>query len=485
MSIEHSRALLLGASATGADEVTLKARLENSLVAVRIDPTIEGTLLTARVLMTTLRRLPGRVAFDRTGLDDATVADLVRAVRAIDSTRPPLVVDKPPADTTIRIQLGPVAESGWVRIVPDGFGAQLANDPAVVLRIARKANALGSVFAAALAAAEVFKHTGGVLLERRTNHPHLSFCPVTLTSDTALAPELPDFIDIDLALVGNGAIGTAEALILSEFRFGGRIIVCDPERYGPENRGTYSLGGEREAKVQPPKVDLVGDWLSLAGYDVDKVRGPSTKMTERIEDGKLAAPRVVLTGLDSVEARRETQGLWPDHLIDAQTGDTAAGFAHAVPVGPCLRCFFPERHDGPSPLLLLSEQSGLSVERLTRGTKALTEADLADLNDEQHAVLRAHLGKPVCGLANALGLTSAGADGYMPSVPFVSQMAACLAIGRLLAILMGVATDVNFFQFDALHGPHTEPEVRRQDHDCICQTHPAVVRELRELRQAA
>jgi hypothetical protein len=485
MSIEHSRALLLGASATGADEETLKARLESALVVVRADPAVHGALLTARVLLTTLRRLPGRVVLDRSGLDEAAVGELVSAVRDIDSTRPLLVVDVPPANASVRIHLGPVADAGWVRVVPDGYGAQLANDPTVVLRIARKANALGSVFAAALAAAEAFKHTAGVLPDRRTDHRHLTFCPVTLTTDTALAPELPDSFDIDLALVGNGAIGTAEALILGEFRFGGRIIVCDPERYGPENRGTYSLGGEREGKEEPPKVDLVGDWLSGAGYDVNKVEGPSTEMTERIEDGKLAAPRVVLTGLDSVEARRETQGLWPDHLIDAQTGDTSLGFAHAVPDGPCLRCFFPERHDGPSPLLLVSQKTGLPIERLKRGTEALTEDELADLTDEQRALLHTQLGKPVCGLANALGLTSTDAAGYMPSVPFVSQMAACLGIGRLLALLMGLDTTENFLQFDALHGPHTETEARVRDPNCICQTHPSVVRKLRELRRAA
>jgi hypothetical protein len=485
MSIEHSRALLLGAAATGADEEMLEARLDNALVVVRVDPAVDGTLLSARVLLTTLRRLPGRVALDRTNLDDAIVGELVSVVRDIDSTRPPLVVDAPPDDTSTRIHLGPAADTGWIRVVPDGYGAQLANDPTVVLRTARTAKALGSVFAAALAAAEAFKHTAGVLPDRRRDHPHLKFCPVTLTADTRLAPELPNTLDIDLALVGNGAIGTAEALILKEFRFGGRIIVCDPERYEPENRGTYSLGGEREGKERPPKVDLVGDTLSRAGYDVEKVEGRSTELTERIEESKLGAPRVVLTGLDAVEARRETQALWPDHLIDAQTGDTALGFAHAVPFGPCLRCFFPERHVGPSPLLLISQQTGLPIERLKRGTEALTEEDLAGLTAEQRTLLHAQLGKPVCGLANALGLTSADADGYMPSVPFVSQMAACLAIGRLLALLMGLDTSENFLQFDALHGPHTDVEVRTSDPACICQTHPAVVRKLRELRRAA
>lgn len=485
MSIEHSRALLLGADATGADQETLKARLENSLAVVRLDPALQGAILAARVLITTLRRLPGRIALDRQGLDDTTVAELVKAVREIDSARPLAVVNVPPADASVYVHLGAVAEAGWVRVVPDGFGAQLANDPAAEIRVARPANPLGSVFAAALGAAEAFKHTADVLPSRRTDHTHLTFCPVTLTSDTTLAPDLPHMLAIDLALVGNGAIGTAEALIFKEFCFGGLITVCDPERYGPENRGTYSLGGEREGNACPRKVDLVGDTLEAVGYDVKKIEGVSTELAKRVEDRELTAPPVVLTGLDSVEARRATQGLWPDHLIDGQTGDTAVGFAHAVPDGPCLRCFFPERHDGPSSLLLLSQHTGLPVGRLKRGGDALTEDDLVDLTEDQRTILRAQLGKPVCGLADAFGLTTADADGYRPSVPFVSQMSACLAVGRLFAVLAGLDMTTNFLQFDALHGPHTETEVRQPDPECICQTRPAVVAKLRELWRAA
>jgi hypothetical protein len=199
----------------------------------------------------------------------------------------------------------------------------------------------------------------------------------------------------------------------------------------------------------------------------------------------LRAPRIVLAGLDSGEARRETQGLWPDHLIDAATGDTAAGLSHGLPGGPCARCFYPARHHGPSPLEELARESGLPVERLARGDDELTDADLANLTPHQRARLAGQLGKPMCGLANALGLTSADADGYMPSVPFVSQMAACLAVGRLLAILLGADTTTNWLQFDALHGPHSEPHTRRPERDCTCQTRPAMIHELRSHRGLA
>jgi hypothetical protein len=204
----------------------------------------------------------------------------------------------------------------------------------------------------------------GVVAHRQTTHTHLTFCPESLSSDTTIAPALPALRDIDVALVGNGAIGTASALILSELALDGRVIACDPGRYTPENHETYSAGNARDVQSKTRKVDLAGDLLQRAGYTVETVFGTSAELIRRVDAGRLRAPRVVLAGLDSIEARRETQSLWPDHLIDAATGDTAAGLCHALPEGPCVRCFFPERHNGPSPLEELARETGLSWGRL-------------------------------------------------------------------------------------------------------------------------
>lgn len=368
--------------------------------------------------------------------------------------------------------------------MPDGYGAQLATASGLTMSLGRPANALGSVFAAALGASEAFKSCAGVVPERCTLHPHLAFCPVTLTADTSLAPALQAHMPVDIALVGVGAIGTATALILSELALSGRVVVCDAERFALESRGTYTLGGEREATVCPLKVDLAGGLLANAGYDVTKVAGTSAELIRRVDAGELRCPEVVFTGVDSVAARRETQGLWPDHLIDAATGNTAVGLCHATPDGPCLRCFFPERHDGPSLLDRVAHETTLPTGRLRRGQEPLTSADLAPLAPEKQEMLAGHVGKPVCGLADALGLTTANADGYRPSVPFVSQMAACLAVGRLLAVHLGQSSASNWLQFDALHGPHGNGDWRNPDASCFCQTRSAIVERLRTERRA-
>jgi len=484
MSIEHSRALLLGSQASSYDQLKLKDRQENALTSLRLDPSIAGATLTARVVLTTLRRLPGKLALDRTGLDGDLVAELTAAASAIDSTRPVTVIDGPSLDATVQLDIGLAGEHGFIRAVPDGFGAQLANDHEVELFIGQPANALGSVLAAALAAAEAFKHIVVDKEARRSIHGHIAFCPVSLTVDasTTAAGQLSP---LDIAVVGNGAIGTALGLILSELRLGGRVVLCDPEPYGPENRGTYSLGGEREGREQPAKVDVVGDALEAAGYEVVRVRGKSTDLIELIDCGECAPPRILLNGLDTAAARRETQLLWPDHILDGATGDTSVGFTHAAPAGPCLRCFFPEPAGGPDPVQQLATETGLPASLLKRGDEALTENDLARLTPDQRERLKPYVGRPVCGLADALGLTDADVDGYLPSVPFVSQMAACLVVGRLVALLSASDMEANFFQFDAFHGPlFAEGETRNPDARCYCQTRASVVERVRGKRWA-
>ena len=61
-------------------------------------------------------------------------------------------------------------------------------------------------------------------------------------------------------------------------------------------------------------------------------------------------------------------------------------------------------------------------------------------------------------------------DDFRPSVPFVSQQAACLAAGRLVAEQLGRAAGPTFVQYDALTGPHAGTFDDLQPLDtCYCQ----------------
>ena len=250
------------------------------------------------------------------------------------------------------------------------------------------------------------------------------------------APQLPLGWSPALGLVGNGAVGTADARVLGRLdATDPSAITVDPQVYEPENNGTYSLGSWQDVLDETPKVVVVE--RALDGWRVRRVRGRPTTRSPTIEAEALGWPRVVLTGLDSIEARHSVQGLWPVELIDAATGDTSVGLHHVTGDGPCLRCFFPNRAPERSAAEALAAEFGLPIDLVMRGDHVLGEEDLVGLSSEQRERLGPQVGKPVCGLADAARLTGAD-DDYRPSVPFVSQQAACLGIGRLIASAAGL-----------------------------------------------
>jgi hypothetical protein len=482
MALEHSRSLLLAANATGTPQSALERRLEASTVVVSFNPSLPLAGLTTRVLLTTLRRGLGVLALERDDLPDAEVEHLEEAVRTIDADRPLIVRHRVPAERAVRVHVGPSAPSGVIRVVPEGYGAHVAAMSSAVIRPARSANALGAIYAGALGAAEVFKHTASVLPARRVIHRHLRFCPVTLGPDLGRAPDLPSSVTLVLTLIGVGAIGTGITLILSELPADGALLAVDRQRFGLENRGTYSLGTAADVIARPDKVELAT--RALRRFDVREFPHPLSHLLAEIDAGTMPWNPLVLTALDRPEARREAQRLWPDRLIDGATGDTMAGLHdHRFGADPCMMCLFPERYDVPSGVDRIAERLGIRAELLTDGERPLEAADLAGLTEEQRHRLEPELGKPICGLVRALGLTALDAEDFMPSGPFISLQAACLSVGRLLAREIGAETHGNFVQYDGLIGPQNASVLRMERNPaCYCSTRARTIATVRRLR---
>jgi hypothetical protein len=130
----------------------------------------------------------------------------------------------------------------------------------------------------------------------------------------------------------------------------------------------------------------------------------------------------------------------------------------------------------------VAAETGLTVERLGRGDEVLLPEEIEQLTAEQQVLLRPHLGRPVCGLAGAVGLVGLD-DGYQPAVPFIAQQAACLAVGRLLAIELGIRDLPNFVEYDGLIGPRADAlDVRIANQNCYCQQRTGLIRRVREER---
>ncbi len=480
--LEHSRGLALAAKASGLASA-LEQALEATQVVLSADPDVPRSALTARVLLTTLRRMPGRLVLEPEGLAPSVIDELVAAVAAIDPQRP-LTVGRA-ADPTVRLHIGSGRGDQATRLVPEAHGAHVASQRSAVIRPGRPPSALGAIYTAALGAAEAFKYAARVYSHRRVLHRHLRFCPVTLSSDLSSAPMSSRGLELALTLVGIGAIGTGVVLILSELDASGLIVAVDYEHFKRENRGTYSVGGEAEAGSEPEKVALAQ--AALVDFDVIPFAHPVEDLPAAIDYGEVPWTALVLSGLDSAEARRATQRLWPDHLIDAATGDTMLGLHdHRHASGPCLMCFFSPDRSGPSAAARMAQITGLPVELLARGDDLLSEEHLGGVSEEQRAVLLEHVGKPICGLARAIGLTNLDAGGFRPSVPFVSLQAASLAVGRLLAGESIGQTPANFVQYDALFGPQAATLERRSvTRDCYCQTNQQTIARVRTLRRGS
>jgi ThiF family len=481
----HSRALRLGAGASGVSESETAGRLSRSHVVLSVDARIPGAAETAEVLVDTLARRPGRLTL--AGAPERIERRLIERIRSIDPDFQVKTAPSLPSDGTIEAHIGTAPDEPHrgnrvrLRALPDNHGAHIASDELLSAKLAPP-SALGVMTTGALLAAEIFKHAAGVRTERMTLHQRLSFCPVTLSDDPSRAPVCPD-MSVSLAVVGLGAVGTAIAQILNGLPLNGSMLLVDREAFALENLGTYSAGGI--ADVGRPKVEIAADLL--AGFQVTKFHGDINDVPKLIDAHQLPWPRVVLSGLDSIEARHAAQKIWPDDLLDGATGDTVVGLHEVLGPGqPCLQCFLPPRAIPRSSLVELSESSGLTVQQLADGDRPLVPGDLEALSHDQRIRLEAHVGKPICGLAQALGLTSDDqTDQYQPSVPFVSQLAATLAVGRLIARLADPdGVHPNFAQFDALIGPHAlNAESRRGCPQCYCAENRTIIETVRTSRR--
>lgn len=458
--------------------------MSSTTIVVSIDPLLPGAVTTATVLLETLRRMPPSLVLDPTGLDDETVNAIVATVMSIDPDRG-IDVRSDVVRGAIRVHVGPRAQGSCIRALPEGHGGHVISDPAATATatadVKRPASGLGCVTTAALAAAEIFKDLAEVRPERVRRTGHTTFCPVTLSADLHAAPEIPLNALLELGILGIGAVGTAVARIMSLLPIGGRVLLVDNQPYDIENVGTYSLGNLVDAKARIAKTRLAEE--AMNDWNVVKADIPVEDLVRRIDEGEYFWPSLVISSFDNVEARFEAQRLWSDVLIDAGTSDTMVGIHELGPGGPCVRCVYPERRGGVSPFTEFASVTGLDPGYLAHGDELLDLEVVMALPPEKRDLLLPHVGQQRCSLVKALGLTQLEAGDFLPAAPFVAQLAASLAVGRLIKLLTGVGSDSAQVQYDVLVGPdriHLDGLKPRPD--CYCQLND-VVAQVRESRR--
>jgi len=374
----------------------------------------------------------------------------------------------------------------WTVINSNGWLARVSSGATALPAVTDQVNPIGALAAACLGVAEVFKRLirlkagRGRLLDGLTFSLHSYRC-----GEDDPGPELPANLPLDLLLVGAGAIGNGIIYLLIRLPTSGRIWIVDAQTFQDENLGTCILIGPQELRLPKAAVAacVLGERLQARGFQEELAAFQQRLGTE------VPYPRVVLTGLDNIDARHEAQGLWPDLIIDGAIGYFTCQVSRHQwgEDNACLICLF--RHPpGPAAEIVASRATGLGQSRVQQAEAMVTEDDVRAAPADRQEWLRERLGRQICsvvreGVAQQISQENQR-KGFTPSVPFVACLSACMAIGELVKSIAGWNTTLETrFQFDALRGPaygEMVPQERRRD--CECATRTSNIEKWRRLR---
>lgn len=438
-----------------------------------------------------------------------------------------LIVAVPPAAKDLRREAAEQCERAWTRgniIVLDGADSALLQGAHAILSVGaethpslpwttinsngwiarissgsdlpwdtQEPNAMAALMAASLGATEVFKRIFEVsdeiapLLERT----EFSLYELT-TAPTGLGPPLPARVRFpDTLLTGAGAIGNAIALLLAQLRIEGRLHVVDRQRYRDENMGTCLLMDVVDW-LDEPKAPRLARWLKAHGALA--VTGDEIRVEEAIAESRTGGLRIdlALNGLDDIDARRETQRLWPSVIVDGginEVGAAVVQYRLDRPEDACLMCWFEAPQIDEKELQ--RRWTGLDLSSLTDAHRPLSDQDIAAAEESKRDWLRDRQreGKTICSiiteaqLAARLGI--AANEGFRPSVPFVASASASLVMAAAVkALVFPQATGPSMFQIGSLFlGPEHSAHARRSASErCQCVTQRHLISALRGRR---
>ena len=363
-----------------------------------------------------------------------------------------------PAHAVLNVGTVVPGDSRWTTINSNGWLARVSSTPGRLDGNTALSNPLGAMAAATLGVAEVFKRVYGIDAEQAPLFELTEFSLYNLSTDKPNpGPELPAAMHLPNTLVvGAGAIGNAIALLMQQLQLQGRVHIVDKQEFAAENLGTCVLLDDvawiGTSKAQRLAQVLSGGSLKCT-YEQSPIAGAARGPVLRS-----MVTELVLNALDDVEARRDTQLLWPSVLVDG--GINAVGAAVRVhrldpPRWACMRCGF--KQAAASAMALQSAVTGLCEAALASDHgRGLDDRDIAAARAELRPWLeeQQRLGRTVCAtIAEAharrvgMNLTS----GFRPSAPFVAAMSATLVMAEALkALYFKQAQTTQHFQLESI-----------------------------------
>jgi molybdopterin/thiamine biosynthesis adenylyltransferase len=366
-------------------------------------------------------------------------ADIVELILQYFPTRAPRFSDQTDCardfDAVLSIGRQGRADAPWTVVNSDGWIARVSSCGRHLDLGANRENAIGAVGAACFGVSEVFKRlitlkpSRGVFLDAVT----FSFWTYReeLRDD---GPEVRAF-DVDVMLIGCGAIGSGTAYILSRLPISGRAVALDPQTYRSENFGTSII--LRETDYNRPKVEVVSELLC---NKLKTVPLPFDIATLKPRFGG-ELPDIILSGLDEVNPRHEVQQLWPSIVIDGATGADHSCQVSCHPwSGPaaCLLCVF-QKPRVTSLAELNARATGLPNEIANDPEAVVTERIIVEADEQKRPWLRNHLGKRICSITSEAVLKLLSdekqKEGFAPATPFVACFSSCMIVTELLRYL--------------------------------------------------
>jgi hypothetical protein len=396
-------------------------------------------------------------------------------------------------DAILNIGSNVHSELPWTSINSNGWLARVSSGSTELPSNCGQDNAIGALMAASLGATEVFKRIFSIPCDVA---PMMDFYELSLfemtTAPSGPGPVLPaEMIFPDSILVGGGAIGNGIALLFSQLPIVGRLHIIDKQDYAEENFGTCVLM-EADGWLGISKAERLAMWLNQDS--ALRTSGTRDFIDKTIDSGALDDLNIglVLTALDDVDARRESQRLWPPIIVDGGINEIgAAVIQHRLnhPSSACLQCWFEKPKVDER--IEQSQWTGLQIDRLGDLDRTLTEDDISNAAAEKQGWLRQckSSGKKLCSIITEAQLQSRLGieveDGFRPSVPFVATAAAALVLSETIkACKFPDAPFGSLFQLANLFiGPDALIVANRQPSpSCACVTHRDIIKRLHARR---
>ncbi len=347
------------------------------------------------------------------------------------------------ADAILNVGFHVITSLPWTSITSNGWVARVSSGSQNLSAEMAQPNPIAALMAASLGVTEVFKRIFGVpsdiapLLDKA----ELSLFDFT-TNPNSCGPTLPDAISLpDTLLVGGGAIGNGIALLMSQLPLNGRLHIVDKQNYQDENLGTSVLLA-KNGWVGHSKAERLTEW-PLSNSDLNAT-GEKALISDALatEKVKSMAVDLVLSGLDDVQARHDTQLAWPSLMIDGGINETGAAVVqHRLDERglACLKCSF--KLPKQDIRTIQQQLTGLNTITLSEQGRLLTEDDIVNAAPDKQEWLKAMLKerRTICSVVSEAGLQRLGVNaevGFRPSVPFVATAAAAMVVAEAIKALL-------------------------------------------------